>query len=289
MNLDRKRPSMIFRKRIEKCLKDIRRAYAESWSSISPDGKKRKACVLRGRARCVSGKAEDYLAAAIYDYLKDRIKGLVVFVDLPLSYELNGIDAKGNRIKDICYPDIVLARERNKKMEVIYLAEIKMNAGWTRHKLIGKVDVRDSKGVVLRNKNGKKRMRRIDPIEKEIHDELLCLIGAKKVWSKTPFDEGRILAKCLTANEEIVFKLRPNLWYDLILCSSRNVQKEALQIARDRMKATNELPCRMYVLSDAELSEKHIGESERRKIAEQGETLCTADVEKWGCRLNDLP
>ena len=271
---------MAFGERIEKCLRDIRRAYAESWSSVSPDGEKRNACVLRGRARCISGRAEDYLATVVYDYLKDKIKGLVVFVDLPLSYELDEHNEKGKRIKDICYPDIVLARERNKKMEVIYLAEIKMNAGWARHKLIGKVEVRDSKGKILRNKNGKKRMRKIDPIEKEIHDELLRLMEAKRIWSKMPVDKSKILVRCLTANGEIDFKLRPNLWYDLILCSSRNVQKEALQVARDRIEEKVGLPCRMYVLSDAELSEKHIGDSERRKIAEQGETLCAADVEK---------
>ena len=261
-----------FTERIEQFLHNVQKAYEESYCCVtctSGIGKE----VIRGRARCVAGRVEDLFAETLYDVLKDRITGLLIFVDLPLSYEY---DDNGKKTKAICYPDVVVAQMKEGRINVLYLVELKINLGWERHKLAGE-------RMVKNDKTGNKEVERVTPIEDEIVHELKELIGAK-VWSKVPLGmESRQALQDVMNSGELQFVVSQDVRYDLIVCSSKNVPEPALQKARERIKDDLNAVCQMYVLSKEELSLKYA-----RNKHDTNALLRSNDVDKWKKRIDAL-
>ena len=266
-----------FIQRINKFLHSVQEAYSESWEShvtcVAGTNKE----VIRGRARCIAGRVEDLFAEALYDVLSECIQGLLVFVDLPLSYELDEYDDNGKKRKDICYPDVVVAQRKENQINILYLVELKVNLGWGRHKLAGE--------MFVKAESGGKVKKSITPIEAEITHELEELIG-KRVWSKIPFGmKSRENLQGVMNDGELHFVVSNDTRYDLIICSSKNVPKAALQKARERIGSDESAICQMYVLSDAELSLKYA--DEKKKI-DNDVMLCSHDVRKWKSRIGTL-
>lgn len=267
-----------FTQRVEQFLRSVQDAYAESWVSCAGCATSNEEGVIRGRARCIAGRVEDLFAEVLYDILKDHIKGLMVFVDLPLSYELNECDNKGKKLKGICYPDVVVAQRKVNQINVLYLVELKVNLGWGRHKLAGE-------GMFKNEETGKKAWKEVTPIEEEITGKLKELIGVR-VWSKIPFSmkSGQDFDEVIE-DDELQFVVAKDARYDLIVCSSRNVPKYALQKARERIGEDINAVCQLYVLSEEELSLKYVDETRQH---ETKCLLCSKDVSKWKRRINTL-
>ena len=265
-----------FTQRVEQFLRSVQKAYAESWESCAICTPSEKQNIIRGRARCIAGRVEDLFAEALYDILKDRIEGLLVFVDLPLSYELNECDDKGKNLKGICYPDVVVAQRMANQINVLYLVELKVNLGWGRHKLTGE-------GMFKNEETGKKEWKEVTPIEDEITGKLQELIGVK-VWSKIPFSMKSEQDFKEMMNDELRFVVTKDARYDLIVCSSKNVPKHVLQKARKRIGEDISAVCQLYVLSEDELSLKYVD----NENCHDNDVLCSKDVGKWKRRIDAL-
>jgi hypothetical protein len=263
-----------FTNRFELFLRSVQKIYTESWVSFTGCSKINRK-VIRGRARCVAGQVEDLFGETVYDILNKHIKGLIVFVDLPLSYERND---NGKRLKTICYPDVVVAQRNESQIRILYLMEMKVNFGWGRHKLVGE-------GMFKNDKTGKKERRSVTPIEDDVKGVLQKLIGVK-IWSKIPYGmTAKKNSTEVTKNSELQFVVSKDTKYDLIICSSKNVPKDALQKARERIGEDVNAVCQLYVLSDKELSLKYASKKQR---PEGDSLLCSKDVNKWKCRINAL-
>lgn len=258
--------AVIFTKRIEEFLHNVQKAYDESLKSCASCSTIGEKNVIRGRARCISGRVEDLFAEALYDVLKDSVEELRVFVDLPLSYERDERDDKGNKQKGICYPDVVVAQAKSDMMKVLYLVELKVDLGWGRHMLAGEV-IHNGERV------------KVTPIEEIVMHKLQELIGVK-TWCKTPFCMKTWLEK-----DELQFVVSKDTRYDLIICSSKNVSQTALQKARERIGDNLRAVCQMYALSEKELSPKYDGKKKQRGAEDQ---LCSDDVGKWKSRIDAL-
>lgn len=271
-----------FTQRVEQFLRSVQKIYTESWVSFTGCSKINRK-VIRGRARCVAGQVEDLFGETVYDILNKHIKGLIVFVDLPLSYECNECDDKGKRLKDVCYPDVVVAQMSDNKINILYLVELKVNFGWGRHKLAGEM-------VVKNEKTGKKEKKTVTPIENEIVRKLQNLIGVK-VWCKIPYnmrEEKDFVDEKKNEQQkknELRFVVSKDTRYDLIICSSKNVPKDALKKARERIGEDVNTICQLYVLSDKELSLKYACKKQRHKY---DGLLCSEDVDKWKRRIDAL-
>lgn len=276
---------MEFKEMVGDCLKGIRDAYSQSWNSILHCGGSGEKSVIRGRARCISGQVEDLIAEMVYDYAAKELEDVVVFVDLPLSYETGEYDEKGVPEFDICYPDVILARPNSDgKMEVLYMLELKVNLGWGRHKLTGFEVRRDEKGKPVLDKEGKKEKNPIKPIEVDMANELLALQGVR-VTSKVGLNIKRTdLKKYADDDGRLEFVFNSSVWYDLVVCSSKNVSKGALKAAKDRIAKSNNARVKMYVLTPSELSSKHASPKELATV----DPVCGDDVARWGERLDQL-
>lgn len=265
--------SKSFTERIEEFLHNVQAAYKESWTSCASCNTIEH--VIRGRARCIAGKVEDLLAASLYDILNNRMPDLLVFVDMPLSYEIEECDKSGKRQKDICYPDIIIAQKKDNQINVLYLLEVKINLGWGRHKLAGEESYTDN--------SGNKANRSISPIEDDIKNEFTALTNTK-VWCRPPVSmKSQQDLHELIKNGELLFKVSSDARYDLILCSSKNVPKTVLNKARDRIGDDPDAVCQLYVLSDEELSLKYLGTKK-----ENPANLCSSDVTKWERRVETI-
>lgn len=276
---------MDFKEMVGNCLKGIRDAYSQSWNSILHCGGSGEKNVIRGRARCISGQVEDLIAETLYNYVVKELEDVIVFIDLPLSYETGEYDEKGAPELDICYPDVILARPNSDgKMEVLYMLELKVNLGWGRHKLAGFEVRRDEKGKPILDKEGKKEKKPITPIEKDMEQELLALQGVR-VTSKVGLNINRADLKEYAGNDSrLEFVFNSSVRYDLVVCSSKNVPKETLKAAKERIANNNNAQVQMYVLTDAELSRKHASPKELATV----DPVCCDDVARWGERLDQL-
>ena len=276
---------MGFEERVERCLESIRDAYSKSWHSCLSCGGSAEKNVIRGRARCISGQVEDLIAEVVYDCVVEELRDVVVFVDTPLSYETGKINPKGKPELDICYPDVILTRPNgNGKMEVLYMIELKVNLGWKRHKLAGFEIRRDGNGKPVLDETGKKVRDSIIPIEDDMERELSKLQDVR-VRSKVGVDKkGAMLGQCADGDDKIEFVINSAVWYDLVVCSSKNVPKWALEAAEQRIAKSNQERVQMFVLSNSELSGKH---ASKKELA-MGSPKCTDDVARWGGRLELL-
>ncbi len=256
-------PDIAFANRIEQFLRNVQDAYMESWKTCGACGVTVYNNVIRGRARCISGKVEDLLATALYEVLKDRVSNLHIFVDMPLSYDSKGCNRKGSRQKNICYPDIIISQKHDKQINVLYLLEVKVNLGWGRDKLAGD---------------------KVMPIEEEIAHRINALANTK-VMSKKPI--GMTQNRSLHGDEEdsLEFVISSDTKYDLILCSSKNVSSYLLNKARARISANPDKTCQLYVLSDEELSLKYLGKNKHQNMPAK---LWSDDVVEWWRRIESI-
>lgn len=264
---------MNFKDRVEQVLKDIQKVYSESYNCFLSNGQKTDKNIIRGRARCVSGRVEDLTAELLFDWVKMKVDDVFVFVDLPLSFETCEKGKNGKSKLDICYPDIVVARHVRERYEILYMVELKVNLGWGRHKLAGY--------QMVKGNGGEKKKEIVKPIEQELYDDLNNLRNVG-VWAKWP---AGTQGKTGEGNSDrITFKLSSTAKYDLVICSSKNVSKAELKLARARIARNDSAMVQMYVLSDAELSVKYTD----KKDAKKQHGLCSDDVEKWGERINSV-
>jgi hypothetical protein len=112
-----------------------------------------------------------------------------------------------------------------------------------------------------------------------------------KVWCKIPYDmreEKDFIEEKKNEQQkknELRFVVSKDTRYDLIICSSKNVPKDALKKARERIGEDVNAICQLYVLSDKELSLKYACKKQRHKY---DGLLCFEDVDKWKRRIEAL-
>lgn len=164
--------------------------------------------IVRGRKRCISGKFEDEFAKLILHCIVGKSKCYRIFVDYPIT-----IPRIRSRNKSI-YIDFMLCKESNKEMDMIYMAEMKLDTGWMRNNVY--------------------------KVAKKLDTLLVKLRNTKDVSSK---DQD-----CFCEGDRIYFKFSNETLYDLIILSSANngydVIERACELARKR------LITRIFVLTD---------------------------------------
>ena len=112
---------MIYKKTQVEFLKKVASLYRNAAKIRGGDG-----IVVRGRQRCISGKFEDEFAKLIKEHIICKAGGWRIFVDYPIT-----IPKKRSRNQSK-YIDFMLCKEIDDTMEVMYMAEIKLDTGWMR-------------------------------------------------------------------------------------------------------------------------------------------------------------
>lgn len=85
-------------------------------------------CVIRGRNHCVASKVEDMFAELLVLTVGKGARYVVALVDYPVYAGT----LCGKRRK-IIYPDVMLCiRRGEKRLQVVHMYELKVNAGWMR-------------------------------------------------------------------------------------------------------------------------------------------------------------
>ena len=166
------------------------------------------ATITRGRKRCISGMFEDEFAKLTLRHIVGKSNGYRIFVDYPITIPRI---RKRNKSK---YIDFMLCKESDKEMDVIYMAEMKLDTGWMRSSVY-------------------KVAKKLDTLLGEV-------LTTKDISSKAE--------DSVCEDDRLYFKFSPVTLYDLIILSAANngydVIKRACKLAQKRLST------RIFVLTD---------------------------------------
>lgn len=182
--------------------------------------------IIRGRKRCISGKFEDEFAKLILKHVVRNAKGYYIFVDYPIT--MPQVRSR-NKSK---YIDFMLCKESDSEMDVMYMAEIKLDTGWMR--------------------------KNVYKAAKELETQLQKLRKMDDVSSK---DEERVWD-----GDRLYFKFSDFTLYDLIILSATNNEPDVIERACER--ARKRLTTGIFILTDQPVNTKKSGLRPRRDFYE---------------------
>ena len=182
--------------------------------------------IIRGRKRCISGKFEDEFAKLILKHIVRKAKGYYIFVDYPIT--MPQVRSR-NKSK---YIDFMLCKESDSEMDVMYMAEIKLDTGWMRKKVY--------------------------KAAKELETQLQKLRKMNDVSSK---EEERVCD-----GDRVYFNFSDFTLYDLIILSATNNDHAAIERACER--ARKRLTTGIFILTDQSVNTKKSGLRPRMDFCE---------------------
>ena len=182
--------------------------------------------IIRGRQRCISGKFEDEFAKLILKHVVGKAKGYRIFVDYPIA-----VPRMRSRNKSK-YIDFMFCKESDGEMDVMYMAEIKLDTGWVR--------------------------KNIYKAAKKLETQLQQLRNTNDVSSK---DE-----ECICDGDRLYFNFSDFTLYDLIILSATNNEHVVIEHACQRVR--KKLTTGIFVLTDQPVNTKESGLRPRRDFCE---------------------
>jgi len=90
--------------------------------------------IVKGRAKCIASQTEEAFADFICKSILRKKPQYKVFVDYPITVK----PGRDDKSKETRYIDFMLCKElqSDRRYEILYMAELKMNTGWMRKRVV---------------------------------------------------------------------------------------------------------------------------------------------------------